>query len=91
MSKTLKQQLVALLRADANIYTMETKVRVKLTYRGRSILMQDSMARDRTPPHIGKDYTFETDLFTLMRIFGEHLYPGCSIPFEGKEITFLDI
>jgi len=91
MSKTLKQHLVDLLRADANVYTMKTKVKVTLTYRGRSILMQDSMARHRKPPNIGKDYTFETDLFTLMRIFGEHLYPGCSIPFENGEITFLDI
>jgi hypothetical protein len=63
------------------VVNLNDDVKVKLTDYGRDLLAKKRLTRQ--PDEAG--YT-KFQLWELMNIFGEHLYNGCSIPFEFNRI-----
>lgn len=56
-------------------------VKVKLTDRGRAILLKEKYPKDEDSLGYSK-----WRLWELMSIFGEHLYNGCELTFENEII-----
>jgi hypothetical protein len=76
---TMNDQHRALMPAQFNL---NDDVKVKLTDHGRDLLAKKRRLTQQ-PDEAG--YT-KFQLWELMNIFGEHLYNGCSIPFEFNRI-----
>lgn len=64
---------------------MNVEATVKLTTKGEKILREHFKQYPRLIK-IDENKNYKTSLWEIMRIFGEHFYNGCEIPFEKNLI-----
>lgn len=74
---------MSLLKCNTNI-----PVHVKLTEKGKELLnaYYNKYGFSKEVSFDGY-YTFQ--LWEVMQIFGQHIYIGCTVPFENNEIVFV--
>lgn len=72
------------------IINLNEIVRVKLNTHGENIYRE--FYKDYpTLIKIDWDNYIETELWSVMEIFGKHLFNGCRVPFENNVISIKDI
>ena len=67
-------------------FNMNDLATVKLTKEGEKIL-REHFRQYPALIKIDENKIYETSLWEIMQIFGEHIYNGCTIPFEKNLIT----
>lgn len=67
-------------------FNINHEVRVRLTPRGRNIIL--STPHEVMPTEDANGWS-KWQLWELMRVFGSHCYNGCEVPFE-TEIEMLE-